>query len=254
MISFEKLGRDPGPVLRHVLEGLALKSGKRDEPFLTRLLSNGGMMLEKKVASILVAGDGGKPEAAMQKLAGEDLKAALLRIISREAHADSLSGGKSSSASLARAAVSSLEHFQSLNSQPLESQRFILPFPVMADDQFNFGQLFLDTGKKESGKDRDSENRVIRLAFLLDMTSLGGLRADFSILQKSVTGRFLLQDEATCDYFKSLMPFLGQRLSSVGFQMGRVDCAVAEPRQLSPGALIEAMTAQKEVRGLDLVI
>jgi len=254
LLSFQKLGQESGTVVARVLEKLALKSGERDEGFLPRLLNNGGVLLEKKIASLILSGSGAKLDSSMQKLLGEDLKAALLQVISRNAKDDRAPVSKSSSAALARSVASSLENFQSLNSQPSESHRFLLPFPIMAGDQFKFGQLFLDTGKKEEGNDSAQGDRIVRLAFMLNMTSLGDLRADFSILKKSIAGRFLLQDEATCDFMKSLMPVLGQRMSAIGFQMGRVDCVVAEPSQLAPGALIQSMTAERQVQGLDLVI
>ena len=256
ILSFEKLGEDPGPVLGKILDGLALKSGERDEGFLPRLLQNSGLMLEKKIATLLFATDGAKPEAGMQKLAGQDLKAAVLQMLSKEFSADDADpvAGKSQTRALARSVASALENFQTLNTQPSDTQRFILPFPVLAGDQFNFGQLFLDTGKKGEQGEGDADNRVTRLAFLLDMTSLGSLRADFSILKKNLTGRFLLQEQSTCDYLSSLVPVLGQRLAAIGFQMGRVDCCVAEPSQLSPGALIQSMTDDSQVRGLNLVI
>ncbi len=254
MLALEKLGQEPGKILSQVIENLALKSGVRDDGFLQRLMSNSGMQMEQKIATLAVSTDGTPPDVSMQKLAHEDMKAALLSLITRESDGHKGSSDKSPSAELLRTAASALESFQSLNAQPAESQRFIIPFPVIDGNQFNFGQLFMDTGKKDEGNDRDPENRVIRLAFLLNMTSLGDLRADFSILQKNITGRFLLEDQSTCDYIESLMPDLNKRLSGVGFLMGRVDCVVAEPSQLSPGALIQAMGAKKEVRGLDLVI
>jgi len=252
LLSFEKLGREPGMELGRVLENLALKSGERDQGVLTRLLTNSGMLMEQKMATLAISQDSMARDSGMHRLIQGDLKAALLSLVARGT--DKVSGDKSPSAELARSAASALENFQTLNAQPAESQRFIIPFPVMAGDQFNFGQLFMDMGKKEAGENQDPENRIIRLAFLLNLTALGDLRADFSILKKSITGRFLLEDQSICNYMKSLMPVLKERLSGIGFHMGQVDCVVAEPSQLSPGALINAMGPQKEVRGLDLVI
>lgn len=255
LLSLEKLGQEPGPVLGAILKNLALKSGERDEGFLPRLLQNSGLMLEKKIATLVLSTDGTKPDAGMQKLAGQDLKAALLQLLSGESPEQTdPAGSKTGSRSLARAVVSALENFQTLNTQPSDTQRFVLPFPVLAGDQFHFGQLFLDTGKRGEEKEGEAENRVTRLAFLLELTSLGSVRADFSVLKKNLTGRFLLQDQQTCDYLSSLIPVLGGRLAAIGFQMGRVDCSVAESSQLSPGALIQSMTAETPVRGLDLVI
>lgn len=253
-LSFEKLGQDPGPVLGSILEEMALKSGERDEGFLPRLLKNSGLMLEKKIATLLVSTDGAKQGAALQKLSAQDLKAAVLQFLSGEKDAAGAASEKGPSPGLVKALASALENFQTFSTQGTDTQRFILPFPVLAGDHFNFGQFFMDTGKKGEGREGSTEDQVIRMAFLLDMTSLGSLRADFSILKKSLTGRFFLEDQSTRDYMNSLMPELGRRLAGIGYQMGRVDCCVAEPRQLSPGALIQSMTSERQVQGLDLVI
>ena len=67
------------------------------------------------------------------------------------------------------------------------------------------------------------------------MTALGPLRADFSILEKTVAGRFLLENQDTCDYLEDLIPELRDRLSNIGYKTGKINCQVAEVDQNRPG-------------------
>ncbi len=61
-----------------------------------------------------------------------------------------------------------------------ESGRYLLPLPAMVDDTLKFGQLLIDLGSgKKDGK--EAKDRLIRVAFILELTQLGDLRADFSI-------------------------------------------------------------------------
>ncbi|WDP87253.1 MAG: hypothetical protein HUN05_20740 [Desulfobacter sp.] len=146
-----------------------------------------------------------------------------------------------------------MENLQQLNTQTGDSNRFVIPFPMLAGEQLDFGQLFINTGKKKN-ETQAGENRVIQIAFLMNMTALGRIRADFSILKKEITGRFMLEDQECCDYMNGLIPELKHQLISLAYRPGKIECQVAKPRALSADALIQSMIKPDESRGLDLVI
>ncbi len=236
------LGKSNVPEIREILNSLALKSGVRDDQFLPRLLENLGLNLEKKISTRVLGSPKDTARSMMDQIIKQDLKAAVLHILATEKNESDGRPLKGISAAL--------ENLQHLNTQTGESNRFLLPFPVFSGDSFNFGQLFVNTG--EHGK--DNENRLIKIAFLMNMTELGSVRADFSIFKKEITGRFLLEDQSICEYIRSLISQLDDRLLSIGYKAGKIECSVASKNALSPNGLVRSLAGSSDSRGLDLVI
>ena len=234
------------PSVAQVLHSLALKSGKRDDMFLPRLLENLGLTFEKKIGYLASGASGKAPDkSALALLAKQDLKAAVLQLLAADpdpSEAKSLKGG-----------ASALESLQQLNSQTGESSRFLLPFPVFAGEGFKFGHLLVNTGK-DAKKEASNERRVIQVAFLMNMSALGSIRADFSILDKEITGAFMLEDQGTCDYMAALIPELKARLLDVEYTVGNIQCRVAPKRELMPDAIVRSVLAPARSNGLDLVV
>ncbi len=344
------LGKTQIPVIKTLLGNLALKSGVRDDQFLTKLIENMGLSLERKLESFLADTRGqtggpmvkqelksailqflsadatkgntvamkdifavlekpidsflaslqeGKPAA--DGFARQELKSVIMQFVSADATGDKASGVRDISGTLDRtldtfvagirgqggavpamdslvkqdlkAAVlhlmamavdedgggqmkgvsNALENFQQLNTQVGDSNRFLLPFPVFAGEWFDFGQLLIDTGKKGSDGE-ESENRVIRIAFLMKMTALGNIRAEFSILKKEISGRFMLEDRETSDYIRSLLPELESRLALINYSVKKIDCCVAPPKDFFPDVLLQSMVPPSENSGFNLVV
>lgn len=182
---------------------------------------------------------------AMDSLVKQDLKAAVLHLMAMAADED---GGAQM-----KGVSNALENFQQLNTQVGDSNRFLLPFPVFAGEWFDFGQLLIDTGKKGSD-DEESENRMIRIAFLMKMTALGNIRAEFSILKKEISGRFMLEDRETRDYIRSLLPELESRLALINYSVKKIECCVAPPKDFFPDVLLQSMVPPSENSGFNLVV
>ncbi len=238
------------PALNDILMGLSLKSDVRDDQFLPRILKNMGLGFEKKLAEGFDGVSDKKTIAyAIKQLAGQDLKAASLSLAVMESDP-----GK---ANVLKQISDALDHFAQLNvksgdgGQSHEGTRFLLPFPVWQEDGFDFGQLMVDTGK--AGKTNKGK-KMLSISLLLNMTVLGPLRADFSILDKTIAGRFLLENQATCDYLSPKISDLRQRLSGIGYQAGNIDCQVARPEQISPTSLMRSMKALDDIQGLNIVV
>ncbi|MGD9823531.1 flagellar hook-length control protein FliK [Desulfobacter sp.] len=238
------------PILNAILMGLSLKSDVRDDQFLPQIIENMGLSFEKKLAAGLEnASDKKAVTHVIKQLAGQDLKAASLSLSSAESDP-----GK---ASVFKHIADALNNFAQLNvksgdsGQNQDGTRFLLPFPVWRENGFDFGQLMVDMGKAGTA---NTEKKMLSISFLLNMTALGPLRADFSILDKTIAGRFLLENQATCDYLTPKISNLRQRLSRIGYQAGNIDCQVARPEQIAPASLMLSMKASDNMQGLNIVV
>lgn len=215
-----------------LLKSFSLQSGKADPDLVSRVLEKSGMLFEKKITSLLQ--DAGTPgrEQALKAMVKNDLKGMALEILAA-------SGGKDSPEGKALSEFSSaIEKFQVINSKTADSGRYLIPFPVLADDVFSFGNLFLDLGVDESEHKQDKD-RVVNVSLLLNMTALGALRADFSIFKKAVSGRFSLPTREIRDFVKAGVPDLVERLEKQEYTVHGIDCRVAEHSELTSEALVE---------------
>ena len=244
------LSRLQEPLLNDILMTLSLKSDVRDDQFLPKIIENMGLSFEKK----MTAGLGGAPDKkeaahAIKQLAGKDLKAAVLSLAGMES--EPVKGTE------LKQIADALDNFAQLNvksgdaGQNQDGARFLLPFPVWREDGFDFGQIMLDMGKTGTA---DTKKKIRSISFLLNMTALGPLRADFSILEKTITGRFLLENQETCDYLAPKLSQLRQRLSKIGYQAGNIDCRVARPEQIAPTSLMRSMKPSDDMQGFNIVV
>ena len=242
------------PVVKDILRETALKSGKRDDSFLPRLIENNGLMWEKKMGA-LVKTQGQDPlNLNLVQLQKQDLKGALLNELGLAlSQGDALASPKGDALEKTVAFLETLESFQLLNTQTSESGRYLLPFPVFVGSDLSFGQLLIDTGDKKQEKNKDG-HRVIRVSFLLNMTQLGAVRADFSILKKAITGRFLLENNEVCAYMKTLIPELQTRLEQLEYDIGNIDCLTAVTAEIHPNVLMESLFETDDDSVLNIVI
>jgi len=238
------------PLLNDILMGLSLKSDVRDDQFLHKIIENMGLSFEKKLANGFEDAPDKKTVAhVIKQMAGQDLKAASLSLAGMESDPNK--------AIVLKHISDALDNFAQLNvksgdsGQSQDGIRFLLPFPVWREDGFDFGQLMVDMGK--TGK-TNTKKKILSISFLLNMTALGPLRADFSILDKTITGRFLLEKQEICDYLTPKVSQLRQRLSGIGYQAGNIDCRVARPEQIAPTSLMLSMKTPDDMQGLDIVV
>ncbi|WP_462267890.1 flagellar hook-length control protein FliK [Desulfobacter sp.] len=244
------LSRTREPILNDILMGLSLKSDVRNDQFLPQIIKNMGLSFEKKLVAGFEDGPDKKTVAhGIKQLAGKDLKAAALSLAGME--------NDPGKATVLKHISDALDNFAQLNvksgdgGQTQDGARFLLPFPVWRENGFDFGQLMVDTGKTGTA---NTGKKMLSISFLLNMTALGPLRADFSILDKTIAGRFLLENQATCDYLTPKISELRQRLSGIGYQAGSIDCRVARPEQIAPTSLMHAMKAPDDMQGLNIVV
>lgn len=235
------------PGVKELLHDMALKSDKADEAFLPKLIEKSGMAWENKLARVLTGNTSSSDIKAFLDILQQDMKGSILKEL---LNADP---GKFEALKMAASFSETIENFQLLNHQSSDSGRFLLPFPIFSDQAFSFGQLLINTGDKSGKKDRDAD-RLVQISFLLDMSRLGPLRADFSILKKKISGKFLLNDDKTCEYVKSMIPELLTRLSNIEYQVHKIDCYTAKKEEIQQSSFIETLLQARNDSVLNIVV
>lgn len=234
--AISSLGNTEGAEL---LKSFSLQSEKADHGILGRILDKSGMLFEKKAAALLEQPGTFNRDQAGQTLVKNDLKAMALEFLGASGQKDSAEGKALTDFS------SALEKFQLINTKTADSGRYLIPFPVFADDGFSFGTLFLDLGWDESDREKDKD-RVVKVSLLLNMTALGALRADFSIFKKAVSGSFALSTREIRDFVQAGLPALKERLEQQEYTIHTIECRVAEPVELTSGDLVDKVLADSD--------
>ncbi|MCP3874229.1 MAG: hypothetical protein GY699_13870 [Desulfobacteraceae bacterium] len=234
--------------VKDLLYDMALKSDKPDKSFLPKLIEKSGLAWEKKVATTLLDKSSATDiKNNLDVLLKQDVKGNILREMF------SLDPQKFETVKMATSFLETIENFQLLNHQSSESGRYLLPFPIFSESAFSFGQLLIDTGDKTKS-DTKNADKLIHLSFLLNMTRLGPLRADFSILKKDIAGGFLLRDNETCKYVKSMIPELKNGLVKLGYHVHQIECNIAKKEEIQETAFIETLVKSQDDQMLNIVI
>lgn len=266
--------------IKNLLMSVALKSGKTDVDFLPRLLQKSGILMESKLADMLKSPSSGSteiysnpasdspkasaaspltsspapPAPAPSSFIQEDIKGAVLNFIANSGFEASESLSLNDIHSF-QEFVQNLENVRLLNSHLSESGKYIIPFPLFSGDQFSFGQLLIDLGQKDKDDENGSskENSLLKVSLFLDMTNLGPVRADFSVLKNNITGGFQVSDQETADFFNSMLSELKERLQTHQFNVHKIECRMVEPEKLAEKSIINELL-KSEDHGLSLMI
>ncbi|MEA1967413.1 MAG: hypothetical protein U9N77_04255 [Thermodesulfobacteriota bacterium] len=220
--------------IKDILHSMALKSGSTDKGFLPQLLDRSGLLQEKKLSALLHKESFLPGKAQLEKFTDYDLKAYVSKLIS-------LSQSKEmDTVQPLKDFVENIEKFQVLNNLSSDSNRYLIPFPIFADNSFSFGQILFDLGEKEKGNETKT-NRLIKLSFLLNMTNIGALRMDCSVFNKDISGVIQVSTEEISLFVKTMLPELEKRLQNQGFNLVNMDCDVISHDDLSETVLFDAV-------------
>ncbi|MBF0229936.1 MAG: hypothetical protein HQK63_10185 [Desulfamplus sp.] len=151
--------------------------------------------------------------------------------------------------------IQNLESVQLLNSHLSESGKYIIPFPLLNGEHLSFGQLLIDLGEnRKENENRDSkENSLLKVSLFLDMTNLGPIRADFSVLKNNITGGFQVADEEIANFFKLMLPELKERLQIHDYNVHKIECRVVESEKLAEKSIIKELLKSEE-HGFNIMI
>ncbi len=239
------------PAIKDLMHEMALKSEKSDPEFLSKLIEKNGLLFEKKIKQIIQQTISDPNIKAginndLQSLLNQNLKGAVLNEL--------ITPGRDVEVTRTMTTfLDTMENFQQLNHQSSETGRHLLPFPIFSESAFRFGQLLIDTGSRNH-TDEKKADKVIQISFLLDMSNLGPLRADFSILKKAITGKFLLADDQTTAYLNSMIPELKKRLAKINYELKNIECYTAKLEELDKNCLIESLVKSYDNNVLSIIV
>lgn len=231
--------------LKELITTMALKPGT---PFnadtLRNLVKNSGLLWERKLRTVVESQIGGKnPTPLKEQLASllrQDVKA-----LSMNAHESGKPEVEKTVETLKRF-VDNVEKLQVLNSHGSEeSGRYLLPLPFFSGEKLKFGQLFIDTDKKRKA-DKNKEDRIIRVAFLLDMSQLGHVEADFSIFKKALSGEFVVGNQSAKTLLDEAFPVFRAALTHKGYTVSKMECRLENPDVLSSRSLADRMVTPED--------
>ncbi|MBF0573276.1 MAG: flagellar hook-length control protein FliK [Desulfamplus sp.] len=192
-------------------------------------------------------------------IAKDDIKGAVLNFIAASedgaSEVLSLENRELPNIDIFKEFIQNLESVQLLNSHLSESGKYIIPFPLLNGEQLSFGQLLIDLGenRKENENTNSKENSLLKVSLFLDMTNLGPIRADFSVLKNNITGGFQVADEEIANFFRLMLPELRERLQTHDYNVHKIECRVVESEKLAEKSIIKELLKSEE-HGLNLMI
>ena len=280
---------------------VALKSDQADLNLIPRLLEQGGMLLEKKLANLksdpsipIFPSEKGRFLDPKENLEW-DLKSIAMKLIEQDPDHEShradnpvkgdpikSDGGKTDTVNVDgpktdlakgepgnvdgtkadavkgesgntepfKGFLQTLEKVQLLNSHLSDSGKYLVPLPIFSGGQFSFGQLYFDMGGKEDGDGegkRSTSQRILNVSLFLDMSALGPIRADFSMLDNYISGVFQVTDPEVSDLFHRMLPELTKNLQRHDYQIKGISCKLVPPKNLNEHTLINDLIQDQSI-------
>ena len=228
-------------LIHYLSMGLFLKSTPE---LLWELIDKSGLNWEAKLRNIVLEKKIGGA-ADLDKLVQSDVKGSISRFL---ALTDEEGG-------FLKRFVSVIKNIQLLNHLGLEQDRKIfIPIPIQfPDGLFTLGQLLIHLPQKE--KDGNTKKKIdknpFRITFLLELSNLGPLRADLSIKEKEIGGRFLITKEEIKLLIKNNIPSLINKLQDKGFTVSSIECHLKNPEIVKQSLIREII--QEEGNTISLV-
>lgn len=223
--------------LKSLLNTISIMQGKEpDDEVLKTMVQSSGLVWEKKLSTVISTMKETITPKEVEALINGDIKALAMKL------AEVIGSEDKNSGNILRSFVDGLEKMQLLNSHSSdESGRYLLPLPFFLNDTLKFGQLLIDLDR-DFKKESKAGEKVIRVAFILEMSRLGHLKADFSMYKKSISGEFGVENEEIQELFHQLIPDLTQSLEEKTYDVKRIGCSVISSGELAGTSLTDMVT------------
>ncbi len=237
-IHFERGSVEQGLLLSQPMEELALDSSGRFKPDLLYLLiERSGLHWETKLKRALLAAKGRDPEP--DHLIAGDLKGLLARHLGTE---------RKGGSSLKRlfSAIEALQIFNGAGEQEQPKSLFI-PVPLRwPDGFFSTGQLLirLQPEGDERARRKGGRNRPFTMVFMLELSRLGPLRADFMLRGRELTGSFLVASRQVRALIEENIPSFVHRMEEMGYRVSHLSCCIKE-REVVAKPLIKELIEEE---------
>lgn len=216
-----------------LLHRLAAKPDDVDPGKLKALVSRSGLAWENKLRYVVQSG---LPvaEKKLRHMAEMDVKAMVMQLLKTLSKADMEQSGQ------LQRLLNNIEQFQLANRASAdEAGRIFLPLPFLSEGLLKFGQLLVHRQPGHAQEEGRKDNGLVRVALLLEMTNLGDLLAEFSILQKGISGSFTVENQSVQQFVEVHLPELKGQLEKHGFEVQQITCRVMPPETLSQVSLFE---------------
>jgi hypothetical protein len=107
--------------------------------------------------------------------------------------------------------------------------------------------LLIDLGAERGSTGAENhEDGIFKLSLLLEMSHLGPVRADASVVEKAVRVSFLVCDEDSQALVNHYTPWLQAQLERHGFSLQQVACRLEERDILACTSLLDAVIDSEE--------
>ena len=222
---YHALPKEGSSLFRELITHITLRLFSKSSPELLKvLIDTSGFTWEKKLRESLSGGTI-LPDN-LDRLVMKDLKGLSSKLIALNQENEGLQA-------TLKKFVSALTNIQLFNRLEIGQEgKVFLPIPIQfPDGHFTVAQLLLHCPKEEKyeGAGKKIRKSVFKVAFLLELSCLGPIRADFTISRKDITGRFLLACDETRSIFEANIPSLIAGLKKRGFAVQSIECRIKDP-------------------------
>jgi hypothetical protein len=140
---------------------------------------------------------------------------------------------------LLRRLLAVIEEVQILNLGLLESGKLFLPIPLEFPDGWHtVAQLLIHLPRRREDPSGKEEKRVTRITLLLNMSGLGCLRIQMTIMGKNIEGVCMTGSEETRAYLERNISSFLEGLGEKGFSVRSFACILKDLREVERNLLI----------------
>jgi len=130
-----------------------------------------------------------------------------------------------------------------LNVSAMEDKgKCLFVIPLRYNGEFRFAQFLLNLPDRSDQADgKRSKKGTYGIRLLLDMSALGPVHVDASVLEKVVKIDFLVSDNGVKQRFEDGAARLTEALAQSGFHVKQVRCRCVDSENTIPASLVDEM-------------
>lgn len=222
----ESVKESIGNILRTIDSLIFSEGTSQNSSFIKDYAANLGFLLEYGLLKMLQARREQGRHQAPEGLKGAFIKLAEeLQSLIKDGRSVGQEGAQKLTQLLkfAESSIKAIETGQIINIISQENDgRYALQIPLLFPDGIRTGEIFIETGEKGKGVERE-KNRY-RVAIFLSMDALGDMMVDVTMAGVKIGCLFKFEDREAQDFFTSLLPGLENALSLLGYDGEYLTC------------------------------
>lgn len=221
-----QLSRQTEQALKAVLENMALRIFEKANPDSIRtFLQNSGIFYESALARILLEGGGSRE---LKRLLRSDVKSQLIQlqadleseILRAESQGKAVPEGVKLLAKEIQGMLQNIELNQLLNSlSKKDGGTLFFQIPFFEGDELRSVRIYLKEERAGKGKSKDSKSKTFSVTLMVELSSLGPVRADLKLSDKKVSGIVSFRSHEVQRLADSELSFLTSPLEALGYEV-----------------------------------